>query len=156
MCWSIPSNCPPLTMDPSTNTQGKTANANSSQSPSNSTASLTSAPHVPQRSPSQSSLHRSGHASSHRQSFADNLRNPPPSPRSQRHPSFTQQALQDLVNHPPPNKQPNPRFTGRDWRDVSIGELVSHDDVRWATMDTSVEEATMVHPFPYCHWSQLP
>jgi hypothetical protein len=81
----------------------------------------------------------------HRQSFAENQRHPaPPSPRSQRHPSFTQQALQDLVNHPPTQGDANPRFAGRDWRNVAIGELASPDDVHWAELDTSVEEATMV------------
>jgi len=106
-------------------------------------SSSSSLAHGPHRSPSQSSLHRTGHASSHRQSFAENLRNPPPSPRSQRHPSFTQQAIQDLLNHPPPNRQANPRFTGRDWRDVTVGELVSQEDVSWAEFGTSVEDATM-------------
>src|SRR3569833_3279113 len=99
----------------------------------------------PQRSPSQSSLHRSGHAASHRQSFAENLRNPPPSPRAHRV-SFTQQAVQDLLNHPPVSCLAHPRFSGRDWRDVAVGELVSLDDVKWVTMETSVEEATKVSP----------
>ncbi|CAF3522140.1 unnamed protein product, partial [Fusarium graminearum] len=76
-------------------------------------------------------------------SFAENLRNAPSSPRSQRHPSFTQAALQELLSHPPAgNKHANPKFAGRDWRDVSIGELVSPDDIKWVEFDTSVEEAT--------------
>ena len=96
----------------------------------------------PQRTPSSSSMQK---ASSHRQSFAENLRNVPPSPRSHRHPSFTQQAIQDLLNHPPAsNKHTDPRFAGRDWRDISVGELVTQDEVKWVTMDTSVEQATMV------------
>jgi hypothetical protein len=101
---------------------------------------------LPARTNSQSgSAHRaSSRGSAHRQGFAENLRNPPPSPRSQRHPSFTQQAIQDLVNHPPANRQPNPRWVGRDWRGITLGELAGQDDIRWVGMETSVEEATMV------------
>lgn len=80
---------------------------------------------------------------SHRLSFTENLRNGPASPR-QRNPSLTQAAVQELMNNPPSNKHANPKFVGRDWQDVSVGELVSHDDVRWASLDTSVEEATSV------------
>lgn len=48
--------------------------------------------------------------------------------------------------HPPPARQPNPLFAGRDWRDVRLGELVAlnPDEVRWVDMDSSVEEATML------------
>ncbi|CAI4213322.1 unnamed protein product [Parascedosporium putredinis] len=105
------------------------------------------------REPSTSSLASvaSSHASinlpsSHRQSFAENLRNMPPSPRSQRHPSFTGVppiAIQDLLSMPPSSKSADPRFAGRDWRDILVGELVSHSDVRWVTADTSVEDATL-------------
>ncbi|KAI0023926.1 hypothetical protein F4780DRAFT_726909 [Xylariomycetidae sp. FL0641] len=95
----------------------------------------------PQRTPSSSSLHKIGH--SHRSSFAENLRGVPPSPRAQRHPSFTQAALQELLNHPPTPKHHNPRFAGRDWRDVAIGELMSKEDVKWVELETSVEDATM-------------
>ncbi|KAI8953265.1 hypothetical protein F4801DRAFT_576719 [Xylaria longipes] len=102
-------------------------------------------PPPPQRTPSSSSLHKSSIASahSHRSSFAENLRGLPSSPRSHRHPSFTQAALQDLLNHPPASRQHNPRFAGRDWFDIAIGELVSDDDVRWVDMNTSVEDASM-------------
>ncbi|KAM0492883.1 hypothetical protein ACHAPB_008661 [Verticillium nonalfalfae] len=98
-----------------------------------------------QRTPSQSSITKaSSHAAGHRSSFAENMRNAPGSPRSQRHPSFTQAAVQELLNHPPAaNKHSNPRFAGRDWRDISVNELVSPEDVKWATLDTSVEEASM-------------
>lgn len=109
-------------------------------------------PGLPQRSPSNSSLHKSGsiHTHAHRSSFAENLRNhhghAPSSPRTSRHPSFTQAAVQELMAHPPAARQPNPRFAGRDWRDVQLGELVSlnSDEVRWVDLDSSVEEATMV------------
>lgn len=48
--------------------------------------------------------------------------------------------------HPPPSRQPNPLFAGRDWRDVRLGELVdlNPDEVRWVDMESSVEEATMM------------
>ena len=48
------------------------------------------------------------------------------------------------VNHPPTSRLHNPRFAGRDWSAIAIGELISEDDVRWVDMDTSVEDATMV------------
>ncbi|KAJ4387748.1 cell separation during budding [Gnomoniopsis smithogilvyi] len=104
-------------------------------------------PGLPQRSPSSSSLHKSS-IHSHRSSFAENLRNhhTPSSPRTSRHPSFTQSAVQELMAHPPPSRQPNPLFAGRDWRDVRLGELVAlnSDELRWVDMDSSVEEATMM------------
>lgn len=102
-----------------------------------------SPPSGPSRNNSATNIPRvHGHA--HRQSFAENLRGLPPSPRAQRHPSFTQAALQDLLNHPPAPRAQNPKFAGRDWRDVAVSELVSREDMKWVTMDTSVEEATMV------------
>ncbi|EFW99926.1 cbs domain containing protein [Grosmannia clavigera kw1407] len=94
---------------------------------------------LPERSPSRSSVRANA---SHRQSFVENLRNPPPSPRSLRHLSFTHQAVQDLVNHPPPQRMANPRFAGRDWQDVSLGELISDHEVKWAELDTTVEDCT--------------
>ncbi|KAL5627399.1 hypothetical protein BROUX41_003552 [Berkeleyomyces rouxiae] len=82
----------------------------------------------------------------HRQALAENLHSMPSSPRSARHPSFTQAALQDLVSTQSHaiqrNRKLDPRFADRDWRDVSIGELVVADDVKWVTMDTSVQDAT--------------
>lgn len=98
-------------------------------------------PSLPQRTPSSSSIHKSAH----RQSFAEGLRNTPSSPRSHRHPSFTQAAVQELLNHPPAaNKHANPKFAGRGWEDVAIGELVSSSDVKWVELDSTIEEATMV------------
>ncbi|KAI0127369.1 hypothetical protein BJ170DRAFT_595238 [Xylariales sp. AK1849] len=100
------------------------------------------------RTNSSSSIHKASnshsHIPSHRQSFVENLRGMPPSPRAQRHPSFTQAAVQELLNHPPAPKTQHPRFAGRDWRDVHIGELVSKEDIKWVDMDTSVEDATMI------------
>lgn len=47
--------------------------------------------------------------------------------------------------HPPHSRSPNPKFAGRDWREVQLGELVSinTDTVQWVDMESSVEEATM-------------
>jgi hypothetical protein len=111
---------------------------------STSAISLSSSPsttgNAHQRSPSVSSINRS----SHRQSFAENLRNIPPSPR-QRHQSLSQAAVQELMNNPPSaNKHLDPKFANREWRDITIGELVSPSDVRWMEMDNTVEEATML------------
>lgn len=117
-------------------------NANTNNNPNNNSSTTThKPPSLPQRTPSGSSINKSAH----RQSFVEGLRNTPSSPRSQRHPSFTQAAVQELLNHPPAgNKHANPKFAGRDWRDVSIGELVSLEDVKWVEWDTGIEEATMV------------
>jgi hypothetical protein len=81
----------------------------------------------------------SGNILNHRSSFAENLRH---SPRSQRHPSFTQAAVQELLNHPSPTKPSDPRFVGRDWRQIRVGELVEKTDIRWAELDVGVEQAT--------------
>ena len=112
-------------------------------------------PTPPERSGSQTGNPKSAHVAAHRQSFADNQRYPPPSPRSQRHPSFTQQAIQDLMNNPPTNRHPNPRYVGRDWRDLAIGEFASPEEVRWVEYDTSVEEATMVSNPPFLSLSRV-
>jgi CBS domain-containing protein len=106
----------------------------------------TSASQEPPSSPPIRNVTSSG-ALSHRSSFAENLRSHPPSPRSQRHPSFTQAAVQELLNHPPPTKPADPRFVGRDWRHIQVAELVSKDDVRFVESRTGVEEATKVHAF---------
>ncbi|KAK3301537.1 uncharacterized protein B0H64DRAFT_414963 [Chaetomium fimeti] len=112
---------------------------------SNSSSSLSAAVSPPmERTNSQSSIHKPSHIAAHRQSFAENQRHPPPSPRNHRHPSLTQQALLDLMNHPPTNKHPNPRYAGRDWRDITVGELAVPEDVRWADLGLSVQDATML------------
>ncbi|KAH6649591.1 hypothetical protein F5144DRAFT_597135 [Chaetomium tenue] len=112
---------------------------------SNSSSSLGVAVSSPmERNNSQSSTHKPSHIAAHRQSFAENQRHPPPSPRNHRHPSLTQQALLELMNHPPTNRHPNPRYAGRDWRDITVGELAVPEDVRWADLDLSVQDATML------------
>jgi hypothetical protein len=87
------------------------------------------------------SLQHNGQTINHRSSFAENIRH---SPRSQRHPSFTQAAVQELLNHPPAMKAGDPRFVGRDWRQIRVGELVEKTEVRWAELDVGVEYATKV------------
>ena len=56
------------------------------------------------------------------------------------------------MNNPPPNRHQNPRYVGRDWRDVAIGELLQPDEVKWAELDTSVQEATKVR---WCLYANL-
>ena len=76
--------------------------------------------------------------STNRHSFAS-------SPRNQRHPSLTQAALQELLSRSgDAHRSADPRFAGRDWREVTVGELVPADELHWAEMDTSVEQATKV------------
>lgn len=36
----------------------------------------------------------------------------------------------------------DPRFIGRDWRNIRVGELVQKSDVTWAELDTPIETAT--------------
>lgn len=94
----------------------------------------------PKRTPSLSNIDKSAH----RQSFAENLRNAPQSPRH-RHSSFTQAAVQELLNHPPARQRHTiSKFVGRDWGEISIGELVSPEDVKWVDVDSTVEDATKV------------
>ncbi|KAJ5724023.1 hypothetical protein N7488_002058 [Penicillium malachiteum] len=78
----------------------------------------------------------------HRQSLSETLRGPPGSPRTRRQPSLNQAALQSLIDNPPPPKNVDPVFVDRDWREISIGELISPDDLRFVEMDTGIEEAT--------------
>ena len=80
----------------------------------------------------------------HRTSFVENLRANPTSPRmAQRHPSMPQTAVQDLLNNPPTGKSwSNNEFAGRDWKTVRAGEIINLEQVRFAEMSTSVEEAT--------------
>ena len=71
------------------------------------------------------------------------MRGLPQSPRANRQPSLSQQALQDLLSNPP-TKGGDPKFAGRDWKTVQVGEVVDEKQVRFAELDTSVEEATNV------------
>ncbi|PYI04894.1 hypothetical protein BO78DRAFT_408662 [Aspergillus sclerotiicarbonarius CBS 121057] len=80
----------------------------------------------------------------HRQSISDSLRAAPGSPRARRQPSLTQSAIQSLIDNPPAPNNVNPAFVGRDWREISIGELVSPDDLKFVEVDTGIEEATNI------------
>ncbi|KAH0165899.1 hypothetical protein KCU86_g18214, partial [Aureobasidium melanogenum] len=80
-------------------------------------------------------------SSSHRQSFSE--RGIPNSPR-QRNPSLSQQAIQDLINNPPVGRKDDalPKFAGRDWRSITLGEILVPDEVRFVEVDSTIEAAT--------------
>ena len=87
----------------------------------------------------------SNHRHRHSNSLSDVLRGvTPASTRSRRQPSLTQAALQSLIDNPPVRNADNPAFAGRDWRQISIGELVTPDDLGFVELDTGIEEATQV------------
>jgi hypothetical protein len=90
--------------------------------------------------PSRNSTSSPSHLPSHRSSFAENLRH---SPRAQRHPSLSHAAVQELI-HQPAAKTGDPRFAGRDWKQIRLGELVQPSDVKWVELDAAVEEASKV------------
>ncbi|OOF90048.1 hypothetical protein ASPCADRAFT_212255 [Aspergillus carbonarius ITEM 5010] len=119
--------------------------ADNNSSGSNVTSSRSS---TDSRPPSGSlrSLRLSSHLPNHqhRQSIGDSLRAAPGSPRARRQPSLTQAAIQSLIDNPPAPSNANPAFVGRDWREISIGELVSPDDLKFVEVDTGIEEATNV------------
>ncbi|KAK1141126.1 cell separation during budding [Aspergillus melleus] len=90
---------------------------------------------------------RLSHGSSnhqHRHSLSETLRGAPGSPRSRRQPSLNQAAIQSLIDNPPAPNHADPAFAGRDWREISIGELVSPEDLKFVEIDTGIEEATNV------------
>lgn len=91
-----------------------------------------------------SSLRREPAKLSHRQSLGDSLRGVPSSPRARRQPSFTQAAVQSLIDNPPSHAAADPAFSGRDWTKISIGELVQPVDLKFVDADTSIEDATNV------------
>ncbi|KAH8422783.1 cell separation during budding [Aspergillus melleus] len=80
----------------------------------------------------------------HRHSLSETLRGAPGSPRSRRQPSLNQAAIQSLIDNPPAPNHADPAFAGRDWREISIGELVSPEDLKFVEIDTGIEEATNV------------
>lgn len=82
-------------------------------------------------------------AVSHRSSFAENLRNHPSSPRASRTPSFSGQALTDLLMHPSTKANGEAtRFKGRDWRHVQVSEIIDPAELRFVELDTSIEDTT--------------
>lgn len=96
------------------------------------------------RSPSLRASSLSGAPQSHRLSLGDTLRAVPPSPRARRQPSLTQSAIQSLIDNPPSRNSADPAFSGRDWTQISIGELINPDDLRFVEADTPIEDATNV------------
>lgn len=52
--------------------------------------------------------------------------------------------MQELLNHPPASKTSDPRFVGRDWRGIRVGELVQPNDIKWAELETPIEIASKV------------
>lgn len=51
-----------------------------------------------------------------------------------------------MLNNPP-TKGGDPKFQGRDWKSIRLGEIVDSSLVRFVEYDTSVEEATNVSTF---------
>lgn len=82
--------------------------------------------------------------SRHRQSWSQELRGGLPALNSQRHGSLNQQALQELLTNAPPMDKAETRFANRDWKHIQVKEVVDADEVHFAEIDTSVEEATNV------------
>ncbi|MCJ1467962.1 cell separation during budding [Pseudocyphellaria aurata] len=97
---------------------------------------------MPSRTPSGRLRHTPSPSPGHRQSFTEQLRGLPPSPRATRHLSFSQAQMQELLNNPPTAGSADPAFAGRDWQHISVGELVNPKDLLFVELDTSVETAT--------------
>ena len=68
----------------------------------------------------------------------------PPSPRGARQLSLSEAQMRDLMNNPPTVGSADPKFAGRDWQHIAVGELVQPEDLRWVEVDTGVEDATNV------------
>jgi hypothetical protein len=113
-------------------------------SPTQSRSSTDSARSPLSRNPSLRLASMPSAASRDRQSFSESLRGVPPSPRAQRQPSLTQVAVQELIDNPPTRNAADPAFHGRDWRSISVGELVSPGDLKFVEIDTGIEAATNV------------
>lgn len=52
--------------------------------------------------------------------------------------------MQALLNDPPTAGAADAAFAGRDWREITVRELVNSEDLRWVEVDTGVETATSV------------
>lgn len=85
--------------------------------------------------------------SHHRSSWSHDLRGIPSSPHRPRNPSMSQQAIQELLSHPPVPHKTNHHFSGRDWKSIRVGEVVDPEEVRFVEEATSVEEATNVSAY---------
>lgn len=127
--------------------EGSDTSLNAAANPSNGSGLTTPRSSTDSRSSNRNQLrvsHMPPANHQHRQSFSETLRGPPGSPRTRRQPSLTQSAIQSLIDNPPPPKNVDPAFIGKDWREISIGELVSPEDFQFVEMDTGIEEATNV------------
>ncbi|KAE8556550.1 hypothetical protein EYB25_001251 [Talaromyces marneffei] len=124
--------------DPPSSTESSISSPRTSTDSRSSNATTTRQQQPPMRPPHISASPNT----SHRQSFGDSLRNTPQSPRNRRQPSLTQAAIQGLIDNPPARNPADPAFLGRDWRHISIGELVKPADLRFVEVDTGIEEAT--------------
>lgn len=108
------------------------------------------------RTPSMRLAHSPSPSQSHRQSFTEQMRGLPPSPRANRHLSLSQSQILDLVNNPPTVGSADPAFVGRDWQHISVGELIHPGDLHFVELDTGVEAATNVGAYtPSITWPQF-
>ena len=80
----------------------------------------------------------------HRQSYHEQLRGFPPSPRANRHLSLSQSQIQELLNNPPATGPSDPKFSGRDWQHIQVGELIDPKNLHFVELDTGIEAATNV------------
>lgn len=126
------------------------ATARRPSSSSSATSSLDPQRPTPHRSHSNSMrlAQQTSPGHSHRPSFTEQLRGMPPSPRGTRQLSMSEAQIRDLMNNPPMAGSADPKFAGRDWQHIAVGELVQPEDLRWVEVDTGVEDATNVgyHP----------
>lgn len=92
--------------------------------------------------------HSSSPSHPHRQSFHEQLRGLPPSPRATRHLSLSQAQIQELLNNPPVAGTADPKFAGRDWQHIQVGELIDPRNLHFVELDTGIEAATNVGMMP--------
>ncbi|EMC99950.1 hypothetical protein BAUCODRAFT_356776 [Baudoinia panamericana UAMH 10762] len=98
---------------------------------------------APFHSPRKDSSLTPSPAVSHRSSFAENLRNYPPSPRTSRTQSFSGQALTDLLMTPQSKATgEDARFKGKDWRTIQVQDIIDPAETRFVELDTTIEDTT--------------
>ena len=70
--------------------------------------------------------------------------------------SLTQAQVLELINNPPTagHDGADERFRGRDWRTISIGDLVQEAELRWVEFDEGIEQATDVSLITYSELSR--
>ncbi|KAK5129486.1 hypothetical protein LTR08_003209 [Meristemomyces frigidus] len=132
-------------LSPRTSRPASSSSSGSANTPKHSKPSpLSTDPTLPARKDSSSQQASPSPSLSHRSSLVENFRNYPPSPRAQRNPSFSGQALNDLIMHPAVKGQggDDARFKDRDWRSIQVSELVEPGQIRFVELDTSIEDTT--------------